>query len=132
MGRGDPEWEGRVAQLEAEEAELPLRLWYMSFADGSLPEGSQWLGACFVKARGLVDATKASHRRGCNPGGGVKAGAMEDGTEIPDEWLNRLLNKDDFSRFDREVFGGDGNVVQWSDAAENAEDGNTGTDAEEG
>ena len=104
----------QLAALLAEEG-APVCVWYMSFADADLPEGSQWLGACLVKARGLATATVEAHQRGCNPGGEIMAAPMQADFEIPDKWMNRLLSRDDLSAMDREVWGNDGELVMWDD-----------------
>jgi len=46
--------------------------YWLSFADGSLPEGSQFLGACIVRAISDLDAVCVAHRLGINPGGEVQ------------------------------------------------------------
>jgi hypothetical protein len=40
---------------------------YLSFADER-----GFLGVCWIKAGGLLDACRIAHTRGCNPGGEVK------------------------------------------------------------
>lgn len=49
-----------------------MKRWWMSFADGTLPKGSQHLGCCIVHAMNEVEATKAAWARGINPGGEIR------------------------------------------------------------
>lgn len=74
---------------------------FISFADASLPEGSQFLGGCYVQAASLRDAITKTHALGINPGGSGQA------VEIAPEQLrtfeehvlpeqrNRLLTRDE-------------------------------------
>lgn len=78
------------------------KLWYISFADGSLPKGTQFLGACVVEAVDLLDAIQEAHRRGCNPGG--EAQVMEcppEAPPVPEEFKNRLLNREAIDAMDK-------------------------------
>lgn len=64
-----PEHERRLAGLKRmarAEIDQPLVWHYLSFADES-----GFLGASWVKARGMLDAIQISHARGCNGGGSV-------------------------------------------------------------
>lgn len=87
---GSPEWHARVARIRAEEATEPEQWWYLSFVDGSRPEGQQFLGAAIVRARGMTGAIQEAHRRGCNPGGEVMAIATDAEPPFP---KNKLLSK---------------------------------------
>lgn len=48
-----------------------MRYW-LSFADASRPHGEQLLGVCIVHAVGMVNAVRAAHALGINPGGEVR------------------------------------------------------------
>ena len=48
---------------------LPNALWWLSFADGDLPKGQQFLGVCLVWAPAFPLAVMAAHVLGINPGG---------------------------------------------------------------
>jgi hypothetical protein len=62
---------------------------YLSFADGRLPKGQQWLGAAIVEGTDPRGAIKRAWRLRINPGGEVAF------TEIehlpPERFRNRLL-----------------------------------------
>ena len=45
---------------------------YLSFADGSLPTGQQFLGGAYVRGVSATDAVRRSHGLGINPGGEVE------------------------------------------------------------
>jgi len=49
-----------------------VSLWWLSFADGTRPDGDQLLGIAIVEAADLGTAIKASWALDCNPGGEVK------------------------------------------------------------
>lgn len=72
---------------------MPERWWWLSFADGDLPEGSQFLGVALVRGQNIADAARAAHVLGCNPGGEVQGVECREGTMVPDEYANRLLTK---------------------------------------
>ena len=54
----------RAEELLAEEAKTPLAWWWLSFCDAGRPEGSQFLGACLVKAHGFFGATLVARAAG--------------------------------------------------------------------
>jgi hypothetical protein len=70
-----------------------VELWWLSFADPGLPEGSQFLGVVILEAAGLADAVTKSHLLGLNPGGEI-LGYPVPGW-IPREWQGRLLTKEE-------------------------------------
>jgi hypothetical protein len=81
-------------------------MWFwFSFADGTLPEGSQFLGCAVVEAPDFHSAVMTTWILGCNPGGEVKA------QEIPDQLMpaiplsdrNRLLTRVDAARLDERM-----------------------------
>lgn len=80
--------------------------WYLSFAKNG------WLGACIVEADGKMEAVVEAHRRGINPGGQVFCGNLTvigSADDVPPDFRNRLLNKEDLIMLDKAV-GGDGEV----------------------
>jgi hypothetical protein len=71
----------------------PEQWWWLSFADGRLPAGSQFLGVAIVKAPGLSWATRRTHELGINPGGEVVALQFPDWASPPDGFTDRLLTR---------------------------------------
>lgn len=87
----------RHGKLVADEREKnPLRWWYLSFA------AKAFLGGVFVRAHGMADALEQVSKRGINPGGEVRGAFCTDGTEVPDEYANRLLSKAELQKADAE------------------------------
>jgi len=76
---------------------------WLSFADGSLPEGSQFLGVVIVEAWSFLDAVMQAHRRGINPGGEVQGVEIPRALEIPAEYVNRLLSRAECEELDRKL-----------------------------
>lgn len=71
-----------------------MRLWWLSFADGTKPTGEQFLGVAIVEALGFIEAVRVAHLLGINPGGEVRGGPVP--TEpYPETVRNRLLSKDE-------------------------------------
>lgn len=79
----------RIATLLAREAHLPLRWWYLSFADG------KFLGGVILEAHGFTSAIQKSHDLGINPGGGVEGFEIIEGKIdlVPEDMRNRLLSR---------------------------------------
>ena len=77
----------------------PEKWVWLSFADGTLPEGSQFLGVCIVRASGVFDGSMACHMMGINPGGEVVCWPL-DGIDpaMLDGFTNRLLTKGEADR----------------------------------
>lgn len=74
---------------------------YLSFADGSLPEGTQFLGAVIVEAEDFGAAVAKAHALKINPGGEVMGFT---GVPTPLEgYANRLLSKTDLIEMDRKL-----------------------------
>jgi hypothetical protein len=71
--------------------------WYFSFADGSLPEGEQFLGGAYVNADTAAAAITRSRLIGVNPGGEaqihgpISAEHMDANVQAPDR--ERLLSR---------------------------------------
>jgi len=74
-------------------------LWYFSFADGSRPKGSQFLGVAVVEAPDEVSAARETWRQGCNPGGGVVFVEIPEDFQIPPEAVNKLLSEAEVEKF---------------------------------
>lgn len=65
---------------------------WVSFADGSLPEGSRFLGVAIVRAHNVGHAAMVAHDRGINPGGEVLAAPVpEEFGPPPPEWDHKLI-----------------------------------------
>lgn len=100
--------------------EVPRGYWYLSFADGERPKGTQFLGAVILEdapdtpipdfAAGkehddLARVITMSHVLGLNPGGGVAAVYVEK-EEAPAcivRYTNRLLSREDLAKMDDEA-----------------------------
>jgi hypothetical protein len=81
--------------------------WWLSFADGDLPKGQQFLGACIVRGTEPImghprptDPVPEAWRQGCNPGGEVAMHRVPDDREPPAEWCNRLLTREECAALD--------------------------------
>lgn len=105
---GGEAWLARVAEV-AEETTVPDGgWWYFSFADATLPKGSQFLGACYVRGGHLPDAITRSHLLGINPGGEIASfGPLPENIAdaIPVHWQERLMNRDEVAACDAEMKG---------------------------
>jgi hypothetical protein len=77
--------------------------WWLSFADGSLPEGQQFLGGLFLRGYTLPAVITESHLRGLNPGGEVQATELPPDLKIPEKWTERLLSREEITEMDREM-----------------------------
>lgn len=100
----DKERAGRIrARIAHERASAPLSWIYLSFADGSLPKGTQFLGGVIVQAHGVGDAAWQAHQRGINPGGEVMGMIAAPGVVPPERFCNRLLTKAEIDEMDREM-----------------------------
>ena len=73
-------WKARRDKLLSEESIEPEAWWWLSFCDTEKPEGTQFLGGIFTKARGFISAVQKTHDLGINPGGECKGMGP-----IPDE-----------------------------------------------
>lgn len=74
---------------------------WLSFADGSLPKGHQFLGACIVEVKQFDDprdtlkaAIRKAHVLGINPGGEVQSMELPGGEDFPihPSWFDVLLD----------------------------------------
>lgn len=93
----------RMVGLLVEDLALPERWWWLSFADGQLPVGTQFLGVVIVKARGMGWACRRAHELGINPGGEVQGTEFPDGAIAPPEYVGRLLTKEECAAADVEI-----------------------------
>lgn len=56
----------------------PRQTWWLSFADGDLPKGKQFLGVVVVPdCVNMADALSQVHQAGINPGGEVQGMSLE-------------------------------------------------------
>ena len=96
-----------LSQFEREAQEEDERSWWLSFCDGSLPEGAQFLGACIVRAVTMKGAIRAAWDNNCNPGGEVMGRAIDLATaaKVAPQWIDRLLTKAEVALFDAEIGG---------------------------
>lgn len=103
------EFADRVAEVMAEETQNPLLTWWLSFADGTLPEGEQFLGVVLVD-----DCPGLAHARmrmvGCgvpSPGGEVRGFGFDPAEGPPDQVaaLARLPRLTLLSKADLEAAG---------------------------
>ncbi|MFA4900880.1 MAG: hypothetical protein WC563_15285 [Brevundimonas sp.] len=76
---------------------------WLSFADGNLPTGSQFLGAVVVEAPSFLAAVAESHRLGINPGGEVQGVEVPRAITIPPAYVNRILTRAECEALDREL-----------------------------
>lgn len=80
--------------------------WWLSFADGHLPKGQQFLGVAIVRGTNIMHACARAHRLGCNPGGSVQGQQWPLDFDPPEQFqdrLNRLLTRDEAEQLDREL-----------------------------
>lgn len=71
---------------------------WLSFADGDLPKGTQFLGGVFVEAESAEHAVKRAAEIGCNPGGDILITKSPDGIRMAGEWMDRLLDRAEAGR----------------------------------
>jgi hypothetical protein len=107
----DEEFAKRATEVLEQESHEDVGWWWLSFCDGSRPDGEDFLGACLVKARGFLGAISEARRLGCSPGGEVKGvGPIPLDAEIQDGWTERLLTRAECAEFDRIHDEGKGDV----------------------
>lgn len=90
----------RVIALVNAEASSPDQLNWLSFCDPEKPKGSQFLGVAIVRAPGFATACVVSHTLRCNPGGEI-AGYELGTPRVPEEYINRLLTKEDVEKLEK-------------------------------
>jgi hypothetical protein len=71
--------------------------WWLSFADGTRPEGEQFLGALVMQGDVFQHVLTVSHALGLNPGGEIEFVPIprEKMQAIPEGARNRLLSRED-------------------------------------
>lgn len=90
-------------------------IWWLSFADGTRPKGTQFLGVCIVdtgmegapETMDMLAAVQMTHALGINPGGEVQGLPCPEEREhlIQAKWLNRLLSREECEAIDAEMAG---------------------------
>jgi hypothetical protein len=86
-----------------------LTYYWLSFADGARPPGSQFLGVAIVPAEDFVRAVGITHLGGYNPGGEVAGYPYVNdptgdlGIEVPAEYVGRLLTKAEAEALDAKM-----------------------------
>lgn len=77
-----------------------MSIYWLSFANGSLPKGSQFIGACMLEADSLMAAVLASHALGINPGGEIQALELPPGADVHPSWLGVLMDRATIEKHD--------------------------------
>jgi hypothetical protein len=85
--------EARRAHLVDQEMAGPEHRYWLSFCDPNLPKGQTFLGACVVRAHGVITASQAAWDRGCNPGGEMACWELPDSKPIDERFIHRLLSR---------------------------------------
>jgi len=92
----------RISDVTAVEEENEEHWWYLSFADG------KFLGACIVRAHGVVSASQRAWELGINPGGQVLGHIVPEGNEdllprnclLTEDDVKSIMTKDELSALD--------------------------------
>lgn len=81
-----------------------VSLWWLSFVDPSRPAADRFLGVAIVAGGDIVEAVKAAHALGCNPGGDV-AGYMVPywAERAIGTWTRRLLTREEATSLARDL-----------------------------
>ena len=69
-------------------------LW-LSFCDGSLPKGSQFLGVFITEADNVMEAAQKAWQLGVNPGGEIQSVDVTNDFSIKPEHMDKLMSKDE-------------------------------------
>jgi len=85
---GSEEWNARVTQQLAEEADQPMGWWYLSYAG---EEGFR--GGAIIAARGFTGAAYAANVLKISPGGQVMGHPIPPEKVPGEEYQHRLLTK---------------------------------------
>lgn len=77
----------------------PPTLWWLSFCDGKT---GKFLGACQVPAHGMLEAIRASHYLGINPGGDVRGIGADPKLAmlVPEKYIGVLMDKHECEIFE--------------------------------
>ena len=86
----------RTKQLLAAESREPEQFFYLSFAEPKPPHGRGFLGACIVRAYGILTAVDRAWNLGINPGGEVLCMPV---SHCNPELLDRLLTRKEAEEF---------------------------------
>jgi hypothetical protein len=73
-------------------------LW-LSFCDGSLPKGSQFLGVFITEADSVMQAAKKAWDLNMNPGGEIQSVDVTNDFSITPEHMDRLMSKDEVKAY---------------------------------
>ena len=77
---------------------------WLSFADGDLPEGKQFLGGIVVEGEDIIQATLRTHWLKLNPGGEVMGwGPFKKSDINPLYPVEKLLSKRTIARLDKQA-----------------------------
>lgn len=74
--------------------------WWLSFADGDLPEGQQFLGVVIASGPTFEEVVTKTHQMGINPGGEIQAVEIPAGHVPPNEFHDRLLSRAELEEAD--------------------------------
>ncbi len=79
--------------------------WFLSFADGRLPKGTQFLGGVLIEAEDFTAAVQKTHFLGINPGGEVLGQGPAItidavGDAVYKKYSNRLLTREECNEWD--------------------------------
>lgn len=75
-----------------------MTYFWLSFVNGSFPEGERFRGVAIIAAPDMESACKEAWRLGCNPGGEVAGFSMteaECAEHIPLDWIGRLVSSEE-------------------------------------
>ena len=70
-----------------------MALFWLSFVDPDLPEGSAFLGVSIVDAPDLEAAIEKAWALGINPGGQVLSQKLSEEPSVPSQYIDRLMQK---------------------------------------
>jgi len=66
-------------------------MYWLSFCDPDRPAGPEFLGVCIIAVDDFLSAVRYAHCLNCNPGGEVFGELLDDGVEVPRQYVHRLL-----------------------------------------
>lgn len=76
------------------------KLWWLSFADATLPKGTQFLGAAIVRGETMTAAVVRAHWLQINPGGEVLGVEIPPEVKIESDWIERLLSREEWEKLE--------------------------------
>ncbi len=80
-------------------------MWWLSFCDTDRPKGTQFLGACIVRAPSMVAAVILAHALGINPGGEVVGVDFDAHGRVPERFVNVLMDRNMITELDAAMEG---------------------------